>query len=305
MTFHEYPVPHSRKREANAFTLVELLVVIAILSLLASLLLPSLSSARESGRRGVCASNIRQLALALDAYAVDHRGLYAPGAPNFQSNLTRWHGTRTNGAAAFTRDGGTLSNYMHDNPAAVANSEARSVRTCPTFAPLASDLAQRNRGFERSCGGYGYNNAFAGQQRSESWVGGQRVWTLVTDRLGSPQSRFAMPAATIAFGDSAISADPGANAEGLIEYSFVEPRFRVDTVQGEYTRLDATIHFRHGQRLGSGNSGTANLAFMDGHVATQARGFTWLSGVYPPSAATPAVGWPGSRDDLSMFAYKW
>lgn len=57
----------------RGFTLVELLVVIAIIALLISLLLPSLSTARQQARRTVCASNLRSLALAVHAYANDHQ----------------------------------------------------------------------------------------------------------------------------------------------------------------------------------------------------------------------------------------
>lgn len=69
------------------FTLIELLVVIAIIGILASLLLPSLSSARERGRTAVCISNLRQAGLAIQSYAADHDGSipYGPKAPPFTS----------------------------------------------------------------------------------------------------------------------------------------------------------------------------------------------------------------------------
>ena len=52
------------RRRCFAFTLIELLVVIAIIALLVSLLLPAVQSARESARRALCMSNIRQIGLA-------------------------------------------------------------------------------------------------------------------------------------------------------------------------------------------------------------------------------------------------
>lgn len=60
-------------RRPTAFTLIELLVVIAILALLISILLPALSGAKERGRRVVCASQLRQLTIALKQYADDYK----------------------------------------------------------------------------------------------------------------------------------------------------------------------------------------------------------------------------------------
>lgn len=62
----------------RAFTLIELLVVISIIALLIAILLPALGSARESARRSICASNQRQIAIAVSASAVDNKGDLPP-----------------------------------------------------------------------------------------------------------------------------------------------------------------------------------------------------------------------------------
>lgn len=58
----------------QGFTLVELLVVVSLIVMLISILLPSLSRARELSRRAVCASNLRQQAMSFTVYATDSRG---------------------------------------------------------------------------------------------------------------------------------------------------------------------------------------------------------------------------------------
>lgn len=63
-----------RGRVHRAFTLIELLVVIAIIALLAAILFPVFSRARENARRSSCASNLKQLAQGVTQYALDNDG---------------------------------------------------------------------------------------------------------------------------------------------------------------------------------------------------------------------------------------
>jgi prepilin-type N-terminal cleavage/methylation domain-containing protein len=65
-------------RRIRAFTLIELLVVISVIVLLISLMLPGLGKSREVARAEICASNVRQIGIAMGGYAMSNKN-YFPG----------------------------------------------------------------------------------------------------------------------------------------------------------------------------------------------------------------------------------
>lgn len=86
-----------KKREG--FTLIELLVVIAIIAILAAILFPVFTSARDSAKQASCQLNLKQLGLALSTYCSDwNRYAYQPAQtsqfPQYWTNVYDW-GERT------------------------------------------------------------------------------------------------------------------------------------------------------------------------------------------------------------------
>jgi prepilin-type N-terminal cleavage/methylation domain-containing protein/prepilin-type processing-associated H-X9-DG protein len=83
------------RRTYGGFTLIELLVVIAIIALLLAILMPALSRAKEQGKKTRCLANLKQIGLAMHAYAGDYnyllpRAELRPGVAVYTNIDMRW-----------------------------------------------------------------------------------------------------------------------------------------------------------------------------------------------------------------------
>ena len=142
------------KARQCGFTLIELLVVVSIMAMLMSLLLPSLSRAREAGKRVVCLSNLRQLAFAWDFYATDNEDkLCSPD--------TYWNDTP--GSNYWAADGPAVpSNFIGGTEAAIKNGMLwKYTQRTPGLYKCKSD----NSGLLRS---YSISNIMGGLTRDDA-----------------------------------------------------------------------------------------------------------------------------------------
>lgn len=114
----------ARSQQQGGFTLIELLVVISIIAMLMSILLPSLSRARELGQRIVCQANMRSLTFAWLAYSIEHNDrLCSPDT-------------------LYNDDGGIDYNWVADGPDEPANYVGGTERAINdgVLAPLLDDI---------------------------------------------------------------------------------------------------------------------------------------------------------------------
>jgi prepilin-type processing-associated H-X9-DG protein/prepilin-type N-terminal cleavage/methylation domain-containing protein len=211
---HPNPLPEYRERgwkAPRAFTLAELLVVIGVIALLVGILLPALSSARESSRAVACLSNLRQIVAAAHAYAVEQDGRYP---------IAQYRATEGSRSVHYCWDFTTI--VEPGQPPRVVpgliwrTGDLAKVQQCPSYDGRSSTAADPYTG-------YNYNTSYIGHGEGESVREPARV------------SLVRRPAETAIFGD-------GQWAGGANKYMRAPFPHPGDTFTG---RTAGTQGFRH------------------------------------------------------------
>lgn len=231
------------------FTLIELLVVIAIIAILAAMLLPALSKAREKARSISCVSNLKQIALGDIMYCDDNNEYYPC---SYQRNEAKtWFTTWYEAIGPYC--GGGEQNYTGSS--STTNATLKTFN-CPSFIPPG--------GHKR---GYGANyNVFPGST--------YRTQGQIANPSGTSHFADAQQCKAVCSGSMDVDFWT-ANATGGPHWQFYPPNkkykssqasasFYQDSYSGDSDDL--------GRRPVTRHAGNINLSLLDGHVETRNKG---------------------------------
>ena len=220
------------------FTLIELLVVIAIISLLAAILFPVFSRARESARRSACSSNFRQIGLGIMQYTQD----YDETMPLFSLSGDGYKGFRGYGSGGGGDGSGADGARWADSIYPYVKST--QVFDCPSGVKHLS-IKSGDQYFDITTYSYG----LVSPNSATTTVGvASRKLSAIEDSAGT----------LMLIEDGRQDAGLGAETQGRLIPTLGEP---ISTLGG---RLNG---FRHtGADINDFNSYAFNAAFADGHV---------------------------------------